>query len=76
MTLPPTYEQWPPKLDISAESRVDTQLHNAMDLDSVTERDSRAPSTFSMDDLEVAKALTGLREGLWPSLNISASWGN
>jgi transcriptional repressor OPI1 len=47
-------------------STKDTRLdqHSAMDIDSSTERGSRAPSTFSMDDIEVAKALTGLREGM------------
>ena len=37
----------------------------AMDVDAPApdRRGSRTPSTFSMDDIEVAKALTGLREG-------------
>ena len=58
--LPP-YEALTSELKSSAEY----DRSSAMDLDYVVSpiaSDSGALSTFSMDDLEVAKALTGLRE--------------
>ena len=69
ITSPPPYEPWPashPTANAPADAvPVDRDETNAMDIDSngADDRDSRAPSTLSIDDLEVAKALTGMREG-------------
>ena len=61
--LPP-YEAWPPTKNSSTDGKAEQQLATAMDIDSTTERSSRAPSAFSVDDLEVARALTSLQEGI------------
>lgn len=63
--LPP-YEAWPsaPKGTFSPHSQTD--ITNAMDLDKVMSPDSRerrAASVLSMDDIEAAQALEGLRAG-------------
>ncbi|MCJ1324420.1 hypothetical protein MMC10_001082 [Thelotrema lepadinum] len=77
--LPP-YEPWPSTRNLSADGgKAEQQLATAMDIDSTTERSSRAPSAFSVDDLEVARALTSLQEGVntpdshnyWNATNIS-----
>ncbi|KAI4142206.1 MAG: hypothetical protein LQ340_007415, partial [Diploschistes diacapsis] len=60
--LPP-YEAWPARRTQSTDGKLEQQLPTAMDVDSTTERGSRAPSAFSVDDYEVAKALTSLQEG-------------
>ena len=60
--LPP-YEAWPAAQNHAVGNNVEESLPTAMDVDSTTERSSRAPSTFSVDDYEVAKALTSLQEG-------------
>ena len=61
---PPPYEPWP--APFPTPNAVDHDTTHAMDVDSngADDRDSRAPSAFSIDDLEVAKALTGMREGM------------
>ena len=66
-SLPPLASeeaQAPPYQSIDEKSKVDL-APLAMDVDAPKpdRRGSRTPSTFSMDDIEVAKALTGLREG-------------
>ena len=61
----PPYEAWPsvPTGPLNPVQPIDRSF--AMDIDSPTaDRQSRATSTFSMDDIEVARALTGLREGM------------
>jgi hypothetical protein len=59
--LPPSYEAWP--------SVPKTAVERTMDLDHVVSpggRHSRATSTLSMDDIEAAHALEGLRAGKTP----------
>ena len=63
--LPP-YEAWPsaPKGAFTPNSQKD--ITDAMDLDKVMSpdnRDRRAASVLSMDDIEAAQALEGLRAG-------------
>lgn len=62
-SLPPYNEAWPMQRNASIEGKMEQHLPTAMDVDSTTERSSRAPSTFSVDDYEVARALTSLQEG-------------
>lgn len=64
--LPP-YEAWPsaPKGPLNPHSQKD--ISNAMDLDKVISpesRERRATSILSLDDIEAAQALEGLRAGL------------
>jgi len=67
-TSVPPYEAWPsaPKGALDTHSQRDKS--NAMDLDNMIspkDRHSRATSALSMDDIEAAQALEGLRAGTW-----------
>lgn len=64
-TVPP-YEAWPsvPKTPLSLSA--DAASSTGMDVDGVTSPDTvdgRATSVLSMDDIEAAQALEGLRTG-------------
>lgn len=63
--LPP-YEAWPSAPKGPLNPHCQTDVTNAMDLDKVMSpdgRDRRAASVLSMDDIEAAQALEGLRAG-------------
>ncbi|MCJ1473562.1 hypothetical protein MMC13_002213 [Lambiella insularis] len=60
----PPYEAWPATPKGPLEAHVQSDKPNAMDLDNVVspmDRHSRATSALSMDDIEAAQALEGLR---------------
>jgi hypothetical protein len=64
----PPYEQWSNLSQYRIDGiPSDKFTQNAMDLDRIvsipSDEVARTPTAFSMDDLEVAKALTGLRAG-------------
>ena len=62
----PPYEAWPSAPNGLLEAHVITEKSNAMDLDNVIspmDRHSRATSALSIDDIEAAQALEGLRAG-------------
>ena len=62
----PPYEAWPSAPNAILETHLITEKSNAMDLDNVIspmDRHSRATSALSMDDIEAAQALEGLRAG-------------
>ena len=63
----PPYEAWPSVPKDSLESPTQPDKINTMDLDNVVspiDRHSRATSALSMDDIEAAQALEGLRAGI------------
>lgn len=62
----PPYEVWPVTPKGPLEAHMQNDKMNAMDLDNVinpVDRHSRATSALSMDDIEAAQALEGLRAG-------------
>lgn len=64
-TVPP-YEAWPPVPTAPLRLRAEVASSSGMDLDGVASPDTvdgRATSVLSMDDLEAAQALEGLRTG-------------
>ncbi|MCJ1394491.1 hypothetical protein MMC18_007369 [Xylographa bjoerkii] len=66
----PPYEAWPSAPKGLLESYIIKEQSNAMDLDTVMtpmDRHSRATSALSMDDIEAAQALEGLRADVMQS---------
>ena len=64
----PPYEAWPSVPRGTPDVQTQREKSNAMDLDimmSPEDRHSRATSGLSMDDIEAAQALEGLRAGTW-----------
>lgn len=64
----PPYEAWPSVPTGTPDVQTQHEKLNAMDLDNMIspeDRQSRATSGLSMDDIEAAQALEGLRAGTW-----------
>ena len=63
----PPYEEWPSVPTGPLKPAIQDGDSSAMDIDEVkssSERDIRQTSELSMDDIEAAQALEGLRSGL------------
>lgn len=63
----PPYEAWPSAPTGTPDAHLLREKSNAMDLDNMIspkDRHSRATSALSMDDIEAAQALEGLRAGM------------
>ncbi len=73
-TVPP-YEEWPSAPTGPLKHAIHDREISAMDIDHVSngsDRDIRQTSELSMDDIEAAQALEGLRSG--SSTKIRAVW--
>jgi len=73
-TVPP-YEEWPSAPTGPLKHAIHDGEDSAMDIDNVkngSDRDIRQTSELSMDDLEAAQALEGLRSGM--SKDLRAAW--
>lgn len=73
--LAPPYEEWPPAPTGPLKHALNDGEPAAMDIDDLkngSDRDVRQTSELSMDDIEAAQALEGLRSG--PSIIVKAAW--